>query len=182
MKKMLVLNFVGGPGAGKSSLSTAVFSQLKFNGVNSEYASEFAKDLTWENRKETLTDQLYLFAKQNHKLHRLEGKVDVAVTDCPLILSAVYNQKYLSKNSDYDIALEKLILEQFNIYNNKVYFIERTKKYNPSGRNQSEDEAKEFDTLFLDYLTANKIPYEIVHSTEEDAKRIAREIIHRIQG
>ena len=53
--------------------------------------AEYAKDVVWEGRDYLLSDQIYLFAKQNRKQVRLYGKVDVVVTDCPLMLSYYYS-------------------------------------------------------------------------------------------
>ena len=49
--------------------------------------SEFAKDLVYENRMDTMKDELYIFAKQNHRLFRVKDKVDVIITDRPLLLT-----------------------------------------------------------------------------------------------
>lgn len=45
---MLLINFFGAPGAGKSTASAYIFSKLKMAGVNAEYVPEFAKDKVWE--------------------------------------------------------------------------------------------------------------------------------------
>ena len=45
--------------------------------------TEFAKDLTWENRQNTLENQLYVFAEQHHRVNRLKKQVDVVITDSP---------------------------------------------------------------------------------------------------
>ena len=92
MKNTLVVNLLGGPGVGKSTLTAAIFAKLKDAGVDCEMASEFAKELVWEQRNETFKDELYIFAKQAHRLFRLNGKVDVVITDRPLILTCFYAQ------------------------------------------------------------------------------------------
>ena len=87
---MLVVNLFGPPGAGKSTGAAYVFSKLKLAGVNAELVTEFAKDKVWEDNKLALANQAYLFGEQYYRLTRLGGKVDVAVTDSPLLLSNFY--------------------------------------------------------------------------------------------
>jgi len=68
-KNTLIVNMFGGPGCGKSSMATSVFSHLKWKGWNCEYVSEVAKDLVWEDSLQTLGDQFYVSAKQYHSPH-----------------------------------------------------------------------------------------------------------------
>lgn len=140
MDKTIVINLVGSPGTGKSTIAAELFSKLKWNKINCEYVSEFAKDLTWEERHTTLCNQVYIFGKQHHRLFRLKNKVDVIVTDCPLILSAFYEEKYGSNRE----KLKDLIFDESeNGFYNMYVFLNRTKDYNPIGRNQTEHESNE---------------------------------------
>ena len=73
MKNTLIVNLFGGAGIGKSTLMARIFSELKVQGYDCEMVTEFAKDLVWEKRTETFKDELYIFAKQNHRLFRVNG-------------------------------------------------------------------------------------------------------------
>ena len=88
---MILINLFGAPGAGKSSGAAYIFSKLKMNGINTELVTEFAKDKVWENNNEVFKNQAYIFGKQYFKISRVADKVDVIVTDSPLLLSAFYN-------------------------------------------------------------------------------------------
>ena len=45
MKKTLVVNLLGAPGSGKSTIAASIFSKLKFQNLNVELVSEYAKEL-----------------------------------------------------------------------------------------------------------------------------------------
>src|SRR6185437_12338273 len=125
-----IVNLFAGPGSGKSTTACGVHSLLKLHGVNSEIATEYAKDVTWRKAQNILKDQVYVFGKQNHKIQYLEGQVDVVLSDSPTLLSLVY-----SDPKDY--TLHNLVLNRFRKQDNMNFFITRQKKYNPKGRNQT---------------------------------------------
>src|SRR6266404_6007737 len=163
MKKSntIVVNFLSGPGAGKSTMAAATFAELKWMGINCELVSEFAKDLVWEKRFKTFKNQVYMFGKQHHRIHRLLGEVDVIVTDSPIILTPMYD---VEKRE----VLTKLVMDEYAKSNNINFFIKRFKKYNPKGRNQTEKEAKVIDKKLKDFLNEHRIEY-----FEIDGKREA---------
>lgn len=147
-RNTLVVNLFGGPGTGKSTLMAAIFAKLKSMGYDCEMCPEFAKELVWENRLETFSDELYLFAKQNHRLFRLIGKVDIVITDRPLYLSIPYYNYYKGRNETY----ERLVKDTFDSYENLNIFLERRKEFVQNGRNESEEESKAFDKRFKECL------------------------------
>jgi deoxyadenosine/deoxycytidine kinase len=173
MKNTLVVNLLGGPGVGKSTLTAAIFAKLKDLDVDCEMASEFAKELVWEQRNETFKDELYIFAKQAHRLFRLNGKVDVVITDRPLILTCFYAQK--------DKALSKFCLDRFEQYNNMNYLLVREKAYNTNGRNQTEDEARSIDRETRYMLESYDIPYKELPGNMETADIIVKEVLEMLK-
>ena len=158
MKNTLVVNLFGGPGCGKSTLMAAIFYQLKLNGYDCEMVTEFMKDLIWEKRTETFKDELYIFAKQNHRLFRVNGKVNIIVTDRPLLLTSVYNQD--------DKELCDLCLKTFKQYNNLNFLLKRQTIYQENGRLQSEEDAIQIDKITQDLLESNGINYYIVNNND----------------
>lgn len=156
---MIVVNLFAGPGSGKSTTCAGVFAKLKLVGVNCEMALEYAKDKVWEESNKVLDDQIYVFGKQLHRIFRLKDKVDVVITDSPILLSIIYDKTGNKYFSD-------LVLNQFNNFDNRNYFIERTTVYNPKGRLQTEDEAKEIDKVLLDLLKDCNIEYDSVGKNE----------------
>ena len=84
---MLVVNLFGAPGAGKSTGAAYIFSRLKLAGINAELVTEFAKDKVWEESKAVFQNQAYIFGKQYFRISRVQDKVDVVITDSPILLS-----------------------------------------------------------------------------------------------
>lgn len=163
MKKTLVINLIGAPGAGKSTISSRMFSDMKTDGLDVEIAPEYAKELVWEGRTETFKDELYLFAKQNHRMFRLNGKTDYIITDRPLILSQFYNTMYGDKSE----AFKNIVLHEVGKYNNKYIFLNRTKPYKTSGRNETEEQSNAFSLKIKDMLIDLRIPFEVRNSTDK---------------
>lgn len=152
---MIVINLFAGPGSGKSTTCAGVFAKLKLAGINCEMALEYAKDKVWENSHEVLDDQIYVFGKQLHRIFRLKDKVEVVITDSPLLLSILYDK---SENP----YLRDLVLDQFNKFDNRNYFIHRNTIYNPKGRLQTESEAREIDKVLIDLLGKFEVDYKTV--------------------
>lgn len=161
MKKPIVVNLFAGPGAGKSTAAAYIFSQLKMKGVNCELITEFAKDKTWEKNYSALRCQEYVFGKQSYKMDRCRDQVDVIITDSPLPLGIFYNQ-----NPVLGRHYESLVMDVFNTYDNLNFFINRKKPYNPVGRNQTEEEAKEIDERIKTFCQKHDISYLIKDGTE----------------
>ena len=139
MKKTLIVNLYGGPGSGKSTMAARVFAELKDLGINCELATEYAKDVTWQKGFHVLGNQVYIFAKQQHRIWRLDGQVEVIITDAPLLNSLVYASDETSE------TFKSLVKEEYAKRPSLDIFLRRVKPYNPSGRSQSEDEAKSLD-------------------------------------
>jgi hypothetical protein len=152
----LFINFFAGPGAGKSTTAAGVFFMLKAANINAEYVPEYAKDLVWADRQNDLICQPYVTSKQLYRQYRINGKVDVAVVDSPILLGAVYGGFGATP------AWRKSVFEQFDLFNNLNIVLSRDTEehpYNPKGRNQTVDEAIQKDNEVLDLLNKNKIPY-----------------------
>ncbi len=147
-----VINLFGGPGCGKSTTAAGTFFMLKNLGINCEYVPEFAKDCTWEERKRALECQPYVLGEQYYRLFRLRDKVDIIVTDSPLLLSLYYGE---GKN----YSLDMLTMSLYDRFDNTNIFLKRTKPYSKSGRNQTEKEAKNIDGKLKSILETWSVPY-----------------------
>ena len=171
--KTKVINLYGGPGTGKSTTAAGLFSELKQRGVNCEYVQEYAKDKAWEfgtshmGVPKVFQAQEYIFGKQHFRMRRCAQDVDVIITDCPLFLGLIYMPE------DFELpSLRPVIREAYDIYDNLDVFLVRHKEYNPKGRFQTEDKAKELDTTIRDMLEAQHVNYEVVDSDRDAVTNI----------
>jgi AAA domain len=174
LKKTIVVNLFGGPGISKSTTATGVFSLLKMHDVDCEYVSEFAKDLVWEKREKSLKNQIYIFSKQYHRLWRVNGIVDIIVTDSPLLLSVIYANETKAE------VFKNMVMDEFNSFNNLNFLLKRTKKYNPNGRYQTEDEAKKLDKKIEDLLTTNNFQFSNISGNYNAVTVISKLILDKL--
>ena len=157
-KQTMVINMFAAPGAGKSTSSWEMAAELKLKGLNAECVSEYAKELVydenWELLNGSLESQKVIFDEQCRRMDRLVGKVDVIITDAPLLL----NNVYLKGDGAEEIEHENNVAEKFHSYNNVNILIERTDaKYETRGRTQTLEESRELDKVILDLMTKNGV-------------------------
>ena len=86
---MLLVNFLGEPGAGKTTATAGLFYELKTTGFDVEMVTEYSKELLIAGDTATLSDELQVFAEKYRRIKRMED-VDIVLTDSPLINSIVY--------------------------------------------------------------------------------------------
>lgn len=173
----LVLNFFGAPGTGKSTGAAYTFALLKMAGVNAELVTEFAKDKVWEETVEVFKNQAYIFGKQSFRLSRCADKVDVIVTDSPLLLSVIYNkEERLTDN------FNNCVLDVFSSYNNMNFLLNRVKKYNPIGRYQTEEESDKIGKEIKDTLDWYDIDYFEVDGCESGYRLIVDRVLEYLNA
>lgn len=144
MLTLKVINIFGAPGVGKSTTATGLFNVMKLKGLNVEYVSEFAKDLTWGKDWMGLSHQLSILAEQDYRLRRLEGQVEWVITDSPLPLQIAYmGDEWLN------IGLDRLAWDAFDRYDNYSVLIQRNAAvtYQMAGRNQTMEQAMMLDNV-----------------------------------
>ncbi len=149
-KQTIVVNFFSGPGAGKSTQAAFLFAKLKILGYNVELVTEYPKDKVWEESFKVLENQIYLFGKQHQRMWRCHDKVDIIITDSPLI-------QYLAYSDHMSLAFKKMVIEESNQYQNFNVFLKRNKKleFQKVGRNHTLEQAKEIDQTVKDLIIHN---------------------------
>ena len=151
----IVINLYGGPGTGKTTTATRIFSNLKSAGVNAEYVQEYVKQWAWEDRVPGKYDQFYFFGKQLRREYSLFKNVNTIITDSPVSLCAFYSNMlggeeqgslFVKMAQEFYKEVEKDGHDYVHVWLNRV------KPYNEKGRFQTEDQAKEIDTKLKEFL------------------------------
>lgn len=163
-----VINLYAGPGTGKSTCCAALFAELKYRGHNTEMVLEYAKDAAWEKRPRIFEAQDYIFGKQHFRLQRVAEQVEFAITDAPILLGAVYSKP------SYLPSLPIVLKEAYDRYDNLDVFLIRKKAYQPKGRNQTEDEAKQIDVQLKQALTDLGIKLAVIDSDRDAPGKIIK--------
>ncbi len=92
--------------------------------------------------------------------------MDFIITDSPLILTHFYGLKYDWLEQNFNTS--EIMLKHHHAYCKKYgytvehFVLQRAKDYNPSGREQTEAEAKQFDVEIRALLDAKGIRYTVI--------------------
>lgn len=163
------INLYGGASTGKSTSAAEVFASLKrrFPMSKFELVQEFVKIWAYEKKIPKGYDQNYIFAKQLRREEiPLRNGVDLIVTDSPLFLGYCYAFKYAPKLAQ---PILTIINEFEKEYPSHHVFIERgDKQYNPHGRYEDEEAAKQMDIFILNQVSNYYKDYKIVKFQEID--------------
>ena len=170
--KPVVVNLLGEPGCGKSTAATYIFSMLKMLGINCEYVSEFVKDKVYEENETVPKYQEYVFGKQSFRLDRVKDKVDVIITDSPLILSALYNTDEVL-GEDFN----KVVVRKFNSFDNYNILLTRHHEYVEDGRFQNERQAIDLRANLINMLNEYNIDYLVRDSNVDEYNKLIYDII-----
>jgi len=158
-----IINFFGGPGIGKSTQASGLFTEMKKHHMNVEYTYEFPKEVAWEGNVSQLKDQFFITANQHRNISRLYGKVDYIIVDSPIILGCFYESRY---GADYPAShysmsgLSKFLWNLFKQYDNiNILLTRNDETYDPNGRMQDLKEAIEIDNDIKETLTINSVKF-----------------------
>lgn len=153
MKKTIVVNLFGTPGAGKSALAANIFANLKKHNINCELVREYVKIWAYQDKQVTPLDQVYLLGKQTQSEAMLYGKVDVIVTDSPILLVGAYQHLFFDGNYIQNTAME-IMKEAKTKYNveYKNFLLPMRNEVKQEGRFHNEDQIKMIDKYLPIYL------------------------------
>jgi len=155
-----IINFISGPGVGKSVMTSDLFVKMKCSEYNCEIVPEYAKSLVWTNQQELLNDQYNISYNQYLLFRSINNNVDYIITDGSLIHGLAYN--ILNKHNVSDQKrTHNSILKWFHEFDNINIFLTRNKniKHETIGRNESEDEAIRVDKILEFVLLDNNIEH-----------------------
>jgi hypothetical protein len=175
MKQTKVINLFSGPGAGKSTVASGLFHNMKRQHISCDAPYEFPKQLAWDESNKIVLDQLFVIANQHRGIVRSYGLVDYIILDSPILLSLVYKDYYSKEypTTIYGDTFSKMMLEIHNSYDNINIFLNRPKDlYQTDGRFQNLEGAENLDNLIKNMLNENSIDYTSINVNEKSVDKI----------
>ena len=135
-----------------STSAAKLYGCLKDQKQSAELVREFVKDWAWEGRTIQRRHQLKIFSEQADKEGLLYGKLKYVVTDSPLILSEIYEERYFGAATMTQGLYERWLNLNKEEMEPLHFHLVRTKEYDPNGRYETEDQAKEMDVLIKSHV------------------------------
>ena len=163
MSKLITI--MGAPASGKSTLASAVHTELKKSGENSIFIQEVATDYIAEyGIPSGPIDQLVIFYKQLNKEKMYIGSKDYIICDSSGILNYFYFRGNFPKElSNKDIAtinhMQKEILKSLNQWSHIFYVPCMLKNTDDGIRYQNKDEIIKIDRWIKTYLELENIDH-----------------------
>jgi len=151
---MKVINLFAAPGTGKTTTGQILSGLLSMANFKVEYIPEFAKFATLSRNRAALSDQIYMFAKQENRLNVLrDAGLDYIVMDGPLPIALLFQP------ADYYQGYEPLVMEVFRSYENLNFYLSKNPKfaYKTHGRNENEEESRQLDQLLRSVLALHEV-------------------------
>jgi nicotinamide riboside kinase len=168
-RKTKVINMLGGSGIGKSTAAAGLYHEMKQKGMNVELVREYVKMWAWTGNKVGQYDQIYIFGKQARSEYMLYGKVDYIITDSPIILGPVYEKFYNDGESMIEEAAIKFLKKADNNGVEHINFLlERKKEFNPEGRYETEEQAKQVDLEVRKFIVQNDLDFKLINCPDLD--------------
>ena len=141
MTDTLVINLIGGPCSGKSTVAAELFARLKKMGVHCELVSEYIKDRIYEENKTMPSNQIAIFGMEHYNISTKLGKVDVIVHDGSFLNNIIYK---VGENKEFD----DLIISEYKKFTNLDFFIKRGNiEFEDYGRIHNLKQSKELDKI-----------------------------------
>lgn len=162
---MLKINLYGAPSSGKTTLAGQLFGELKSNKINVVFVQEYAKELVYLGQDMRTLDEaerIVILGEQFRREKMFKDKVDVLITDSPMILTAYYHRDPTGKeNWDYALDIVKRHLSKDEIH----IWLEPTNGYEIEGRSHTEEQSSKINQEMKDYLQNVGIDFYLINGT-----------------
>lgn len=160
MKETLVINLIGGPCSGKSTVAAELFARLKKMGIHCELVSEYIKDRIYEENQTMPKNQIAIFGMEHYNISNKLGKVDVIVHDGSFINNIIYKAE---ENKHFD----DLIISEYKRFWNLDFFIKRGNiEFETYGRIHNLKQSKELDKIIKETYDSYGLSYIEVESRD----------------
>lgn len=159
-----VINLIGAPGVGKSTLMAMIFVELKKRNYSCEMVHEWVKTLVWQNKLDIIQNQHYIIQQQYDSIKCLDNKVDYIILDTSLVNYIYYNRTDANNicNVEKTEAFAKRLMAEFD---NVFIFVKRNydNYYETKGRLHTFEQSEQIECdlkllieeLKLDIITFN---------------------------
>jgi AAA domain len=144
---MKVVEFIAGPGAGKTTLATRLFSTLKGQCIPGlDFSREMAQEAINMGNKSYLDNQLLILSLEYQKrLSCNKEGCQLLVTDTSVQLSRFYNQ-----NKEFRKPISNLSFAIRHEFDTITVLVGRDKPFQSYGRVHTEKQALKIDKWVLD--------------------------------
>lgn len=160
MKETLVINLIGGPCSGKSTIAAELFARLKKMSIHCELVSEYIKDRIYEENQTMPKNQIAIFGMEHYNISNKLGKVDVIVHDGSFINNIIYKTE---ENKYFD----DLIISEYKRFWNLDFFIKRGNiEFETYGRIHNLKQSKELDKTIKETYDNYELSYIEVESRD----------------
>lgn len=164
----ILINLFGASSAGKSSLMADLFTAIKQMGITVEMCPEVVKQWAWDGIFPNKYDQYYLLGQEIKQQSRLFGKVEIAISDSPVMQNAFYNWYLNDRDNLFDPSLEyqKMAEEDKHLFLN--FMLIRNKPFETKGRYQTEEESNIISHKLIQYLETRNVKYDLVPGKDKE--------------
>lgn len=179
MKKTLVVNLYGSSGSGKTTTSMLLTAAIKnadiaetFGGpdmgdLTVELVREEAKRYAWAGTPITASLQQNIGATQVMLEQELLGKVDILVTDSPVLLSPFYEKLHLGTEVGLGMVRNHIDKCRTSGHDELNIFLNRNKPFVSAGRYETEEQSDEVSVKMADYLTDVPMTFLAMEETKD---------------
>jgi hypothetical protein len=178
----LFINFIGGPGVGKSTMAAALFVWFKSRGLTTELIWEVGKQYVWTGNKEILNDEHFLAQTQYEIFKQIDGHVRFVITDGSLLNGLWYNRNNPDNVSDL-IQTEAYIMEKHAEFTHiNIYLHRGSFPFETEGRFFSEIESEKIHKEFREILIEKQIPFVSWTSDLDEVKFIGDYVMNELKN
>lgn len=163
-----VINLFAGSSTGKSTLASALFTEMKLRGINCELVREYIKVWAWEGRTPGKYDQIYIFGQQAYSEGLLYEKVDYIITDSPLYLVPFYEEYLIKKNIVAPAVFNFIKHAEDHGVSFHNFWLNRPESFDPRGRYETKDQAIAIDKALKEWLTTHNVNFTELSETHTD--------------
>lgn len=142
---MILINFFGAPGSGKSTAAALMYARLKQRKYRAEMVRECTKECVYAGEKQSDVDAGTVLTVHETEVNLLSPHCDFVVTDSPFLLSACYTDEQSVQQRAIKMHYDR---PSYNVHLN----MPRSFDYRTDGRWETFEEAANRDIGILKFV------------------------------